>query len=185
MPFATTRATLSRQWALLRQLPSRSPGTTSADLVWRLRDVGFNVSKRTVERDLNELSLIFPLERNDKSIPFGWHWSANAGSELRGNFDLQGYLRGDALQPAQDEGVELQAWVSDLLARQLREAPLTADMQLTPLEQGHRLRATVVDGWPLRWWLLSQGEGLVVELPLELREEIGRTLANAAAQYQG
>jgi hypothetical protein len=43
--------------------------------------VGFTVSKRTVERDLNELSLIFPLERNDKSIPFGWHWSASAVGE--------------------------------------------------------------------------------------------------------
>ncbi len=184
LPFATTRATLSRQWALLRQLPSRSPGITSAELVWRLRDVGFNVSKRTVERDLNELSLIFPLERNDKSIPFGWHWSASAVGELRGNFDLQGYLRSDTLQPPQGEGLELQAWISDALARQLREAPLTADMQLTAQEQGHRLRATVSDGWPLRWWLLSQGDGLVVEQPRELREEIARTLAKAAALYR-
>ncbi|QXH56464.1 WYL domain-containing protein [Pseudomonas maumuensis] len=184
MPFATTRATLSRQWALLRQLPSRSPGITSAELVWRLRDVGFNISKRTVERDLNELSLIFPLERNDKSIPFGWHWSANAGGELRGNFDLQGYLRGDTLQPGHGEGIELQAWISDLLARRLRETPLTADMQLTALDQGHRLRATVADGWPLRWWLLSQGDGLVVEAPQALREEIARTLASAAAKYR-
>jgi predicted DNA-binding transcriptional regulator YafY len=183
LPFATTRATLSRQWALLRQLPSRSPGITSAELVWRLRDVGFTVSKRTVERDLNELSLIFPLERNDKSIPFGWHWSANALGELRGNFDLQGYLRGEALQPIQGEGVEMQAWVSDSLARQLREAPLSVDMQLTALDQGHRLRATVDDGGPLRWWVLSQGADMVVEQPSELRAEIAKTLADAAAQY--
>ena len=183
MPFATTRATLSRQWALLRQLPSRSPGITSAELVWRLRDVGFNVSKRTVERDLNELSLIFPLERNDKSIPFGWHWSATAG-ELRGNFDLQGYLRGDSLQPALGEGIEIQAWVSDPLARQLREAPLSVDMQLTALEQGHRLRATVEDGGPLRWWVLSQGAEMVIEQPSELRTDIAKTLVDAAAQYQ-
>lgn len=183
MPFATTRATLSRQWALLRQLPSRSPGVTSAELVWRLRDVGFHVSKRTVERDLNELSLIFPLERNDKSIPFGWHWSINSVGELRGNFDLQGYLRGDLLQAPEEAGVELQAWVSDGLARQLREAPLTTDMQLTALDQGHRLRATVSDGWPLRWWVLGQGDRVVVEQPLALREEIARILSSAAARY--
>ncbi|KAF1306262.1 transcriptional regulator [Pseudomonas sp. SG-MS2] len=183
MPFATTRATLSRQWALLRQLPSRSPGITSAELVWRLRDVGFTVSKRTVERDLNELSLIFPLERNDKSIPFGWHWSANALGELRGNFDLHGYLRGEALQPMQGEGVEMQAWVSDSLARQLREAPLSVDMQLTALDQGHRLRATVEDGGALRWWVLSQGADMVIEQPSELRAEIAKTLVDAAAQY--
>ncbi|MFJ4157831.1 WYL domain-containing protein [Pseudomonas sp. NPDC089752] len=184
MPFATTRATLSRQWALLRQLPSRSPGTTSAELVWRLRDVGFNVSKRTVERDLNELSLIFPLERNDKSIPFGWHWSANVVGELRGNFDLLGYLRGEAQQPAPGDGLELQAWVSDAVVRQLRDAPLSADMQLMALEQGHRLRATVEDGWALRWWVLSQGDGVMVEQPARLRDEIANTLASAAAQYK-
>ena len=184
MPFATTRATLSRQWALLRQLPSRSPGITSAELVWRLRDVGFNVSKRTVERDLNELSLIFPLLRNDKSIPFGWHWSASVVGELRGNFDLQGYLRGEPLQPANGDGLELQARVSDQVARQLRNAPLSADMQLTALEQGHRLRATVEDGWALRWWVLSQGDGVKVEQPVGLRDEIAKTLSSAAAQYQ-
>ncbi|WP_449430337.1 WYL domain-containing protein [Pseudomonas putida] len=184
MPFTTTRATLTRQWAMLRQLPSRSPGITSADLVWRLRDAGFSVSKRTVERDLNELSLIFPLERNDKSIPFGWHWSANALGELRGSFDLQAFLRDDAPPPARGDGLLLQAWVSDQVARQLREAPLSADMQLTALEHGHRLRATLVEGWPLRWWLLSQGDGVVVEQPLGLREEIARTLSNAAAQYR-
>jgi len=183
LPFATTRATLSRQWALLRQLPSRSPGITSAELVWRLRDVGFNVSKRTVERDLNELSLIFPLDRNDKSIPFGWHWSANVAGELRGNIDLQGFLRGDSLQPGQGAGIEMQAWVSDPLAKQLREAPLSVDMQLTALDQGHRLRATVEDGGPLRWWVLSQGDAVVIEEPPALREEIARTLSKAAAQY--
>ncbi|MHC6223316.1 WYL domain-containing protein [Pseudomonas sp. X10] len=183
MPSATTRATLSRQWALLRQLPGRSPGITSAELVWRLRDAGFNISKRSVERDLNELSLIFPLVRNDKSIPFGWHWSASAGGELRSHFDLQSYLRSDTLPPEPGDGIELQAWIDDKLARQLREAPLAPNMQLTALEQGHRLRARVGDSTPLRWWLLSQGESLVVEQPQALREEIARTLSKAAAQY--
>ncbi len=184
MPFATTRATLSRQWALLRQLPSRPPGITSGELVWRLRDVGFTVSKRTVERDLNELSLIFPLERNDKSIPFGWHWSATAASDLRGNFDLQGYLRADARQGAAEHGIALQAWVSDRLARQLREAPLSVDMQLTALARGHRLSATVDAEWPVRWWALSQGDEVVVELPEGVRGEIARTLESAVAQYR-
>ena len=77
----------------------------------------------------------------------------------------------------------MQAWVSDSLAKQLREAPLSVDMQLTALDQGHRLRATVEDGGPLRWWVLSQGDAVVIEEPPALREEIARTLSNAAAQY--
>ncbi|CAK9891917.1 hypothetical protein PS652_04782 [Pseudomonas fluorescens] len=334
LPSATTRATLSRQWELLRQLPSRSPGITSAELVGRLKDAGFSISKRSIERDLNELSLIFPLERNDKSIPYGWHWAANACIELRGisvsealslalveeavrpllpgsmlkvldprfsharqklehlsgankvarwldkvasvrpdmnmqapevpdsiletvqhalleeyqlhcqyysahndklseltlnplaliqrgqvsyliataapytdirqfavhrfrklrildspteglrAFDLQAYLRSDALQFGDTDKIELQAWISDNLARLVRETPLSADMHLTPLDAGHRLQATVSNSWQLRWWLLSQGDGLIVEKPLSLRQQIAETLNNAAAQYQ-
>jgi len=184
LPFATTRATLSRQWALLRQLPGRSPGLTSSDMACRLRDLGFTVSKRTVERDLNDLSLIFPLERNDKSIPYGWHWAAGVVNELRGTTDLLAHLKGEALQAPPGEGIELVARISDPLARQLREAPLSSDMQLTAHDQGHRLRATVSDGSSLRWWLLSRGDELVVEQPAQLREEIGKILSNAAAQYQ-
>jgi len=183
LPFATTRATLSRQWALLRVLPNRSPGITSADLAMRLRDLGFEVSKRTVERDLNELSLIFPLERNDRSIPFGWHWAANAYSEQRGHLALQDFLRADGLGAVHGEGIELQAWISDALAKQLREAPLSPDMQLTALEHGHRLRAKVEDGWPLRSWVLAQGEALMIEQPHALREEIISILSEAAARY--
>lgn len=183
MPSATTRATLSRQWALLRQLPNRSPGVTNAELVWRLSDAGFDVSKRTVERDLNELSLLFPLERNDKGIPFGWYWAITTGAELRGQFDLQDYLRSDALQPVANDGMRLQAWISDALARQLRDTPLALDMRLTALGEGHRLQATVSDGLSLRGWLLGQGDELVVEQPPALREEIARILRSAAARY--
>jgi len=204
LPSATTRATLSRQWELLRQLPSRSPGITSAELVARLQDAGFSISKRSIERDLNELSLIFPLERNDKSIPYGWYWAANAYSDVQQlavhrsrklhasdnanegmpDFDLQAYLRSDAPPCEAPDRIELQAWISDNLARLMRETPLSADMQLTQLQHGHRLRATVSNCWQLRWWLLSQGDGLIVEQPLPLRQQMAETLSKAAAQYQ-
>lgn len=195
MPSATTRATLSRQWELLRQLPSRSPGITSAEMVARLRDAGFPISKRSIERDLNELSLIFPLERNDKSIPFGWHWAASANSDMRQlavhrfrhdglrDVDLQACLLSDALHPGETDRIELQLWISDNLARQVRDAPLSADMQFTQLEHGQRLRTVVSNSWQLRWWLLSQGDSLIVEQPLALRQQIADTLSTAAAQY--
>lgn len=204
MPSATTRATLSRQWELLRQLPSRSPGITSAELLARLQDVGFSISKRSIERDLNELSLIFPLERNDKSIPYGWHWAASPYSDVRQlavhrfrqsrmpdieteglrDVDLQAYLISDALQFGEIDKVELQVWINDNLARLVRDTPLSTDMQLIQLEHGHSLRATVNNSWQLRWWLLSQGDSLIVEHPLALRQQIAETLSSAAAHYQ-
>lgn len=160
----------------------------------RLRDAGFSISKRTIERDLNELSLIFPLERNDKSIPFGWHWSPavqrlrqlelrEAGGDGLADFDLHGYLCSEVSSVDSRDRIRLQAWVSDALARRVREAPLSADMRLTALDQGHRLHASLNDSAQLRSWLLSQGEALVVEQPPALREHIAQRLREAAARY--
>lgn len=78
----TERNTLSRQWEILRLLPSFGVGMTASDLVKRLTSLGFNVSKRTVERDLNELSRQFPLLCNDKSRPYGWRWMDNASFDI-------------------------------------------------------------------------------------------------------
>lgn len=84
MPDTTSRSTISRQWELLRQLPARAPGMTSQQLAERLRSAGFTVSKRTVERDLNELSQLFMLHCNERSKPYGWYWKPGGGSELPG-----------------------------------------------------------------------------------------------------
>ncbi|WP_185960788.1 helix-turn-helix transcriptional regulator [Aliidiomarina halalkaliphila] len=79
-----TRQTITRQWELLKQLPSRGPGITCSELTQRLKDDGFDVSKRTVERDLGELSCLFPIQCNDKSKPFGWYWQRDASADLPG-----------------------------------------------------------------------------------------------------
>lgn len=57
----------------MKLLPNRRPGLEASDLRARLEEIGYAVSKRTIERDLNELSAVFPVECNDKSIPYGWH----------------------------------------------------------------------------------------------------------------
>ena len=75
---STTRSTLLRQWAMLRKIP-RSPkviGTTA--LVAQLRDEGFDVDLRTIQRDLNNLSEIMPLA-SDQHKPQGWSWLPRAG----------------------------------------------------------------------------------------------------------
>lgn len=45
--------------------------------------LGFTISKRTVERDLDNLKDVFPgIHCNDKSIPYGWHWAPGYDSGL-------------------------------------------------------------------------------------------------------
>jgi len=84
MPAANSRSTITRQWELLKLLPPRSPGLTASNLRASLADAGYECSKRTIERDLVELSRILPIQCNDKSIPFGWHWSPGQSAQLPG-----------------------------------------------------------------------------------------------------
>lgn len=82
MPSNSSRRTLARQWELLKLLPSKPPGLSASDLFQRLLEAGHETSKRTVERDLSELSQLFPLQCNDKGIPYGWHWMPGSAIEL-------------------------------------------------------------------------------------------------------
>lgn len=84
MPAEENRNTLARQWEMLKMLPSRRPGITARELAERLQQEGFSVTKRTVERDLQALSGIFPLSCNDKSTPWGWYFTPGCSLELPG-----------------------------------------------------------------------------------------------------
>lgn len=84
MPKAAQHHALARQWHLLRLLPSKMPGITSRALADKLEREGFAVTKRTIERDLAELSTIFGIACNDKGMPYGWHWMPGEYAELPG-----------------------------------------------------------------------------------------------------
>ncbi len=84
MPRASHETTIARQWELLRMLPTRRPGKTSRELRDELEAAGHPVTKRTVERDLDELSRIFPVASNDIAKPFGWYWNSKSRFDLPG-----------------------------------------------------------------------------------------------------
>lgn len=67
-----------RQWAMLRHIPQHPRQVSARELTEKLRSEGFEISKRTVERDLVSSSAIFPLISNERSIPYGWSWSKDA-----------------------------------------------------------------------------------------------------------
>ena len=75
MPASSTHNAVARQWELLKLLPSRGPGITASRLMQRLADCGYQGNLRTVQRDLNELSVVFPLYAEEASKPFLWRWA--------------------------------------------------------------------------------------------------------------
>lgn len=90
--------TLIRQWTMLRNIPRYPSKITAGELTTKLVAEQFSVSKRTIERDLIELSRSFPLTLDDRNKPFGWSWLREAPS-----FDLPGLSGHEALMLAMAE----------------------------------------------------------------------------------
>ncbi len=76
------RSALLRQWELLKMIPSRGEGITSAQMTEKLNQSGFEIGKRQVERDLVSLSEVFPIELNDDKSVHYWKWIEGASIDL-------------------------------------------------------------------------------------------------------
>lgn len=80
-----SKDSMLRQWNMLRLVPRAPQSITAADITERLAQAEFPVDKRTVERDLNALAGLFPLQVDDSSKPFRWSWQrAGAAFSLPG-----------------------------------------------------------------------------------------------------
>ena len=70
--------TLLRQWLLLKNIPVHPRKTTASELREQLKNEGFEINKRSVERNLKELSIVWPMMVDDRSKPYGWSWHPDA-----------------------------------------------------------------------------------------------------------
>jgi predicted DNA-binding transcriptional regulator YafY len=73
---------------LLRLIPRRLPGATASELVVALKLGGWRVHLRTVQRDLQELSVRYPLIAAGK--PMRWHWAPSAKAIQLPGVDITG-----------------------------------------------------------------------------------------------
>lgn len=134
---ATNQQSLLRQWHMLRMVP-RAPARISAtELCERLCAADFPVDKRTVQRDLNELSAVFPIVVDRRDKPFGWSWLRDASS-----FDLPGLSVPEAL-------------TLTLVEQHLRLhlPPVTVDALRPHFRSAARTLSAVEDSAPSRAWL--------------------------------
>lgn len=69
---------LLRQWTMLRLIPRAPRKITASELLSGLEREGFVVTKRTIERDLQSISAMFPLISDERNRPFGWSWTKDA-----------------------------------------------------------------------------------------------------------
>jgi hypothetical protein len=95
------RTTLPRQWALLKALPVY-PRKISIRQLWNAMDqLGYEVTKRTIERDLINLSQQFGIV-SDEAKPAGWSVMANDHATSR-TADLLQPIMKPVLAPMAEE----------------------------------------------------------------------------------
>ena len=71
-----TSNSLYRQWQILSRL-STGKWMGTRELQETLEREGIEISLRTIQRDLNQISQRFPIESN-KTVPQGWRWRSDA-----------------------------------------------------------------------------------------------------------
>jgi predicted DNA-binding transcriptional regulator YafY len=73
--------TLLRYMEMLKLL-SRDRKLSASEIQRRLEDKGYKASKRTIERDLQMLSIPFGLEADERNKPYGWRYASNVSISL-------------------------------------------------------------------------------------------------------
>jgi len=106
--------TLMRQWEMLRLIPRAPRKIDGASLEQKLRDVGYDIDRRSIQRDLQKLSDFFPIVSDERSKPFGWSWSTDGAV-----FDI----------PGMDSHAALAFHLADLHLHGLLPAPLAANLK--------------------------------------------------------
>ena len=120
---------------------------------------------------------------------YAMHRFVSALRDFTPAIDLPGF---DIAAYAEEQGnfgqggwIALKGRVSARLAMILDETPLGQTQMLgEPDEDGWRsLSVRVRDNWQLRWWLLGQGQRIVVTEPIEIREVLRSNTEFLAREY--
>lgn len=71
--------TLYRHWLILNMIPRYPQKIDGAMIEGRLRAEGDETTtRRTIQRDLEKLSTLFPIACHDSTKPYGWYWIKDA-----------------------------------------------------------------------------------------------------------
>ncbi len=142
--------TTLRYLETLRAIPRQPRKITVDEVHRRLEAAGYAIHRRSVERDLQRLSSVFPLACDEGVRPTGWYWLRDAA---------------DLVAPGMDSSEALEI---ELLARYLRPLlPATSWRALQPRLIAARAALATTASTALRRWrsrvaVLDDGQPLAV-----------------------
>lgn len=144
---------LMRQWEMLRKIPAHGEGITVADLHTSLEADGYSVDIRTIQRNVVDMSAIFPII-NDESAKPKWRWMKDA------NLDIPNLSVPDAVSIKM-----MQDYLTPLLPKAvlnaLKDRFMRAEERLgqikSPLGRWSDKIRTVIPGHPLQSPVIPEG----------------------------
>lgn len=138
--------TAVRYLTMIRMVPRFPKFITSTELAIRLEELGFSVTKRSIQRDLEKLSADFPLSVNEDTRPFQWFFDRDATLNIIPALDLPAALTFELAK----------AYLSPVL-------PSRALSHLKPhFDEAHRTllrERNPLGQWPDRVRLINRGLG--------------------------
>lgn len=160
---------MPRYWHMLRCIPHHPVRITTEEIAHKLASEGFDVTRRTIERDLRKLSEHFAIEADESDKPFGWHWSPGIKK-----LDLPGMSMSQAVTFTLAE-----AHLTPLL-------PISMLEQLEPFFQRARdtlgnLNAVAASKWPQKVRVIQATQTL---LPPTIDETVQSEVYNALFRDQ-
>lgn len=100
-------------------------------------------------------------------------------------FDLDKFIDSELAQPFSGKEIRLKAWIHKYGKAHVIETPLSKDQTIDDLDDGGIIvTATVRETVELKWWILGLGERIKVLEPSILRDDIARTVMEAAKLYK-
>jgi len=153
--------TLTRQWALLQMIPRYPQKRTTRDLHEKLVDDGYEIDKRTTERDLNKLSIIFMFTSEMDGKTQYWFWQEKQkGVEVPGMTPTTAMV----MRMAEDQ------------LRPLLPASIFANLDIYFQRARAILKESKFGDWPRRVRAIQRGP---LQTPPAVSEEVSKAVHTA------
>lgn len=140
--------TTLRHLETLRIIPRYPRKVTARDVHQQLQAAGFNIDKRSVERDLHKLSTSFAISCDEDVRPVGWFWQSGAADLMAPGLTTAEALELELLARYLKPLLPASAWAN--LKPRLDNAQATLKSLDVPLTRWRKRVAVIEDGPPVK-----------------------------------
>jgi predicted DNA-binding transcriptional regulator YafY len=152
-----------RHIAILQKIPRSPRKVALSDIRAHLEGLGYQVTDRTIQRDLEKLSLLFPLIADQRNKPFGWSFKQDA------KINIVGFSPHEALT-----AILADKFLSDILPTQIKQHIAPQRTEAKDVLRKYALKN--FSDWPTKVAYVPQGFQLIAP---EINADIVSTVYDA------